>query len=572
MSEDSLNYESQTVVNVFPDAIDLSKEIKYSSYVKARQYTEIFPVTQPPAAYSAGNIGSSVRILLTDPARWLDKKSATLQMQIGGLVVPAASRGSYAILDGPISMISRCNVYVGGQQINSGTVNHLNKITAAVEMNKGSIATYCSDDSALTGGCEKLRSVLLSGDTPTTESFYHALANSPYNFLPLKGADNNTITAPAYATDALGFITYDASRQASGNNVNGYGYSNSASVNSGSQVISIPLSLLHPFFDSYEMLPLFLTKEVVIELFFATPVETFVSDICSGPDAAGTAPVAGPAPAGAAGVPGTKSTITSYSVTNLKLCCDLVNCADEVNDTYKMKAASSEGLMIMYDDYAVGQKPATWTNGGPQQHQAILSTSNLKSMLFFRQSDLVASSQSGFSNTNYMYLGIQNFTCTINNTNMPPNPLSAPQSILAYNMRSRGAIHNQLSNCVANNPYVFYRAETIPTPSLAPAAGAPSVGPDTLLLDLPASITSFMIYNNFEKIHEDIQVANGVSLASAGSMLTVKFTEDVNVGPDNIAAKKAAAILGPALTYNMYAVMTYGKTLVFANGGIQVLG
>jgi hypothetical protein len=322
------------------------------------------------------------------------------------------------------------------------------------------------------------------------------------------------------------------------------------------------------------MLPLFLTKEVVIELFFATPSETFVSDICANADAgdaAGVKPIA--FTAGAAGtlaVPGTSSTIVSYAVTNLKLCCDLVTCADEVNDTYKMKAASSEGLMIMYDDYAVGQKtvPGPWQNGATQTHQAILSTSNLKSMLFFRQSDLVATSQNGWCNSNYMYLGIQNFTCTINNTNMPPNPLMAPQSILAYNMRSRGALHNQLSNCVANNPYVFYRAETAPSGYGDTAATA--VGPLVINADIPASITSFMIFNNFEKIHEDIQVANGVSLASAGSMLSIKFTEDS--GPaGGSAALKATAILGTG-GYTMYAVMTYGKTLVFANGGIQVLG
>jgi hypothetical protein len=142
----------------------------------------------------------------------------------------------------------------------------------------------------------------------------------------------------------------------------------------------------------------------------------------------------------------------------------------------------------------------------------------------------------------------------------------APQSILAYNMRSRGAIHNQLSNCVANNPYVFYRAETAPSGYGADAAHA--VGPLVIAADIPASITSFMIFNNFEKIHEDIQVANGVSLASAGSMLSIKFTEDT---ANAASTAKAAAILGTG-GYTMYAVMTYGKTLVFANGGIQVLG
>jgi hypothetical protein len=81
-------------------------------------------------------------------------------------------------------MLSRVNIYVGGQQINGGTVNNLNKVAAALQINKGSVASYLSDESALMGGCEKLKYVLSSGTVPVTVPFYNSIVDSPYNLLP----------------------------------------------------------------------------------------------------------------------------------------------------------------------------------------------------------------------------------------------------------------------------------------------------------------------------------------------------------------------------------------------------
>ncbi len=65
-------------------------------------------------------------------------------------------------------MIGGVNVvYVAGQQLNGGTINQFGKIACAVQTNEGSIASYCSDESALTGGCEKLKNCLLNTDSPT---------------------------------------------------------------------------------------------------------------------------------------------------------------------------------------------------------------------------------------------------------------------------------------------------------------------------------------------------------------------------------------------------------------------
>lgn len=552
MSETDLSYVSKTILNVLPSELDLTKEIKFSSYVSRREYVEVFPVTQPPPAYDSSNLGTSVRVVLADPSRWLDKRSATLQLDIGSLILPANSAGRFAVLDGPCSMIARTNIYVSGQQINSGTINNLNKIAAAIQMNEGSIASYCSDESSLSGGNSRLLSVFQNMDTPTARSLYQSVADSPYNFLN----DAVGITGvPNFSGDALGFATVAALKAATGDAGQGYyGYSNYNSVSAGKQTVSIPLSVLHPFFDSFEMLPLYLCKEIVIELFFANPQTTFVSDACAN-NAIGVTPTNG-----ANGVLGTPIAITSYAVTNIKVCCDLVTCSAELDDQYKLRAASSEGLIIPYDDYYVSSKSMTYTAAGNVNHQAVLSTNNLKSMLFFRQSDKVATAQNGWSNTNYMYLGIQNYTTTVNNNNIPQNPLSTASSILAYNMRSRGAIHNQLSNCIANNPYVFGKAETIAT--------AVSQDPLVYAADIPASLTSFMIFNNYQKIHEDIDVGNGISLSTAGSMLTVKYSEDS--GP--IATAKANAIIGAGGNYNIYMVMCYGKALIFADGTVQVKG
>jgi hypothetical protein len=225
---------------------------------------------------------------------------------------------------------------------------------------------------------------------------------------------------------------------------------------------------------------------------------------------------------------------------------------------YRLKASSSEGLIIPYDDYAISTKGVTWGSGAPVNHQAILSTNNLKSMIMFRQSDMVASQQNGWSNSSYLYLGIQNYLTTINNNNIPANPLSSPQAILNYNMKNRSSLGNQLSNCIANNPFVFYRSECISDGGVA--------------TDVPSAICSFMIYNNYEKINEDIDVGNGLSLNTAGSCLVMKYSEDSGPGVADEATLKSSALLGATKTYTMYMLMTYGKALVLADGAIAIRG
>ena len=557
MSENDLSYVSKTILNVLPSEIDLTKEIKFSSYVTRREYVEVFPVTAPPASYTNSNLGTSIRIVLADPGRWLDKRSAVLSLDIGNITLPATSTARFACLDGPASCISRCNVYVGGQQINSGTINNLNKIASAIQINEGSIASYLSDESTLTGGNVKLQSILKSGDTPTASSFYQSVCDSPYNFI-VNAVNLQANPATMWTTDALGTVVVPGVKLPTGAGQQGYyGYSDQNHASAGQQTICIPLSVLHPFFNSFEMLPLYLCKEIVLELFFAPPQTTFVSDCCL-TASPGVAPVAGASDATIAA----STPIVSYSVTNVKVCCDLVSCSSELDDQYKLRAASSEGLIIPYDDYYVSSKTITaFQAGGSVNHQAVLSTNNLKSMLFFRQSDNVSTSQNGWSNSNYMYMGIQNFTTTVNNTNIPQNPLSSATSILAYNMRSRGAIHNQLSNCIANDPYVFGRCEVI-SPNTTQRT------PGIWYADTPSSLSSFMIYNNYQKIHEDIDVGNGISLSTAGSMLSVKYTEDNNA----IATAKAIKYLGVGGSYSLYMVMCYGKALIFADGTIQVKG
>ena len=77
-----------------------------------------------------------------------------------------------------------------------------------------------------------------------------------------------------------------------------------------------------------------------------------------------------------------------------------------------------------------------------------------------------------------------------------------------------------------------------------------------------------MIYNNYQKIHEDIDVGNGISLSTAGSMLSVKYTEDNSA----IATAKAGKYFKALGSYSLYMVMCYGKALIFADGTIQIKG
>jgi hypothetical protein len=496
---------------------------------------EVFPSNAGSTInVTSSNLGSSCKIILADPSRWLDKRSGCLVMDIGGLTIttPATQKCNFAVLDGPCAMINKVNVYVNGQMLHSGSISNFNKIATALQVNNGSIASYLSDESALTGGCEKLKYVLTNSTLgcPETQSFYQSVANSPYNLVPLDVSD-------AALFDCQGFLTGDGNHnpKSAAALAAGYGQSMTGYTSTSKQTVSIPLSTLSSFFDAYEMLPLFITREVIIELFWASPTQTFASDYRSA-TALVSAPLA----------------FSGYTIDNLRVCCDLVTCSEEINDLYRLKAASSEGIIIPYDDIAVSA--ITQAFGSNKTQQAVLSTSNLKSLLYFRQADLVHQSQNGWSNSNYCYLGCTNFTVKINNSLTPQAPLVSPQAILTYNMKNRASLNNQLSNCIANNPFVFYRAECIPTAPNATAA------------DIPAALTSFMIYNNFERIFEEIDVGNGVSLANAGSQITVQYTDDP------AAAAKATVLLGAPATYTSYMVMTYGKAIIFADGTTQIRG
>jgi hypothetical protein len=223
-----------------------------------------------------------------------------------------------------------------GQQINGGIINNLNKVACALQINNGSVASYLSDESALMGGCEKLKYVLSNGSVPVTVPFYQTIVDSPYNLLPSDTVANGGIAPPTGNTlkDALGFLTSKGVYLVLGLVMDILIVIMQQKM---IQTVSIPLSTLSPFFDATEMLPLFLCKEAVIELFFAPPAQTFCSSI-------------------AVVATGVSSPVRSFTVSNLKVCYDLITCSDVLNDVYKLKASSSEGLIITYDDYAISTK------------------------------------------------------------------------------------------------------------------------------------------------------------------------------------------------------------------------
>ena len=86
-------------------------------------------------------------------------------------------------------------------------------------------------------------------------------------------------------------------------------------------------------------------------------------------------------------------------------------------------------------------------------------------------------------------------------------------------------------------------------------------------------IVSYFFY--FERIFEEIDVGNGVSLANAGSQITVQYTDDQS--PTNLTKAKGllngdSTFAGAIGSYTSYMLMTYGKAIIFADGTTQIRG
>ncbi len=235
--------------------------------------------------------------------------------------------------------------------------------------------------------------------------------------------------------------------------------------------------------------------------------------------------------------------------------CDLLTVSSELNASFRLMAESEEGIMIPFDDYSVHQNTYPFS-GSARQLQAQLSAANVKSCLFYQQSNLVAGAQNAWSNSNFHYLGLNTFQIQAGNNMVPPQPLMTAEDILIYNSRSRGTIGNQLSSFVAQNPWVSHWSEVAPS----------------TLAGLPSSFTGFFVYTNFENIiNEDGDVIrNGLNLKDANSTLTIKWQE--NSDPGSTADAIQASVLG-ALggQYTAYALLCYQRVCMIKRGVVEII-
>ena len=533
---ESYNYQNETVIDYLPNKVDLNEQLAISSDIKNRRYVEIYPPNQSLSNISSTSMNNVSVFKISSPSEWMDCMNANIVCTVNGVGLPTGAVGNAILLDGKYSLINRVQCTVGGVEVcpaNSQFSTHRN----AKYLNEAFVENYLNDATLLNGGNAKLASVLKNSSLPTGKTLYGDLNASPFNMLDGTAASTAT-NSTAVSKDAYGVITVKNGTALPA----GFGYQNQYIKNTSSQTVTIPLGDLVSLFGIDKYFPLFAVGEVVLTISWNSPVLAFWSDSCT-LDAAGAYSAVAP--------------LSSYALSDIKLTCDLLTCSDALNNAYKMKALSEEGINIVFDDWIVGtSNPFSFTPGSARQMKVELSTSSLKSILFYIQGQN-ENNQNAWSNSHFPYLGIQSFQCMVNNVNYPANPLSNCTDIVLYNNRGRGVINNQLAQFVANNPYVLGRAE-------CQVAGSVN--------DPATAVTSFMIYNNFERIlNENPQLLkNGVDLKSGTSSVTIKWNENNDAANQSNIVKGA---LGSANgQYSAYALCTYQRLFQIARGKVDIIG
>ena len=537
---DNYNYQSETVIDFLPQKADLSEQLLLSSDVKERRYNEFIPInSQSVAGINSTGLNFVSQFRISSVSEWLDLQTANLCFTVGNIVLPAGSAANTVVLDGKYACIDKVTMQVGTSDVVSSN-NAVNKHANIKHLNESFTANYLSD-ALLCGGDAKLCSVLTSSAPPTSASFYGSLGASPQNLLPA----TNTGIAGSLTVDVNGVLIPNVpARQV------GYGYRNSSMQTKGMQSVSIPMAELVSFFAIDKYFPLFLSGEVLINIYWASPVTSFWSDV-----GVYTAAVAGPPAVPASFVP---SSISSYDVTGIKITADMLTCSESLNNSYRLKAMSEEGLNLVYDDILVLVGVPTPFTGSQKTMSANLSTASLKSCLFYTQ-PVQNNVQNSWSNSHMAYLGLSGFSMNLNNKQTPQLPLQTPMDFAMFNLKNKGVNANQLSNFVSSNPYVFCASEVAP-------AGTASNG------DIVPAVTCFMVYSNFEKIlNENMQIVrNGVNLKDGNSSIAVTWNENPDVGA--IATAIREAVLGAKNSYQPYLQCTYQRVLRFANGTVQPIG
>jgi hypothetical protein len=566
----SYQFETTGIQNYLPNELSWERDLLLSQEVLRREYVEIMPPLNKAENISSSNLGSTIEFKFSDPSRWLDTSTLCLIFDVGAITMPASAAQAgqtqecnICMLDGPFAVISRMNVSVGGQSLS--TMNELHKHLSAKYLN-GAMASHVMQEAQLYNpGCAKFVPILEAPTQfQTAPQIYGKLANSLANFPTSVAHGANA----AGAADAMGFVTAQSTSTAA-MTVAGYGYQNSIEGSNAQKTVCIKIGDICPFFQQMRYVPLFLLKDIIFSFYFASPVQAFMCDVGTVANAAADTgdPLVGSPPTWVSG-----QNITSYSVLNCKMTCDLITCSDVLNNRYKMLAASDEGIIMPFDDVAVQSTTFNFTNTGTaRQFQVQLSTANLKSLLFYQQSAETAQSQNGWGNTNFHYLGIQNFQLSANNNSLPVNPISRARELMLYNNRSRGVIGNELSEFVPNNPWIAHGMECAP---LVPTGTTQALKASAAAGSIPASFVAFFVYTNFEKIiNENPDVLkNGMDLKQANSTITIKWNENIYPGAGSPGAGIPVTLLGSATgAYNVHAQMTYQRSLILRNGMIELI-
>lgn len=554
---ESLNYVATGIQDVLPMQLDLSRDLALSSDITRRESVELYPPNRSNEGITSTNSGNTVEIKMSDSQRWVDTSTICLMFDVTNIQAPTAALAAtnfykYNVcqLDGPFACLQRMNVSIGGKTVSSPA--DLNKHMTARWLNKAMASHVIQDAQILNPGCAKLVPILQNPITlQAAKDVYETLSVAPSNF---KIQNASFAKTDDILKDAHGCFTgNNPSTTLSAAFVNaGYGHSNAAYPDFGTQQVCIRLADVCPIFEQARFLPLFLLKDIIFSYYFAGPKTAFMTDLAQVTNAS-TDTVAAP------DVFVSNIDLYSYDVVNIKMVADLLTVSDQLNNSYRMMAASSEGLMIPFFDVQV--KTATVKFGASaEQMQAQLSTANLKSVLWYRQATGISQNQAAWSNSNFFYNGVSDLQLLCNNSNIPANPLHSPSDIILYNARSKGVIGNELANFVVANPYINHLMEA----GLVAGAEASS---------LPIGFVAWMFYCNVERvINENPEILrNGENLKGASGQITVKWQDNTEAGGAG-AAIQAALSVGTSGTYNAYALMEFQRVLEIKNSFIDILG
>ena len=334
---ESYSYESQSIVDYIPGELDLSAQLRLSSDVLRREQVDIAPAA--PSIHGISQITTSnvVDITIADPARWIDPSTTYLKFDVGNIRVPAPPTGTtananFCVLDGPFANINKINVALGGGVAPVFNMNDVNKVMNARYTNQAMEKAYVTDGQLLNPGCSKY--VPIIGNTfevPTSKDYYSNLASMPGNFTMVSGSSaiGGAVTPNDTLLDGLGFMTGEP--QANLNQY--YGYKNSYEPGQSTHTVSIKLGDLVPFFSTNKYLPLFLFNSIKISIWFAPPSTAFCSDYSTINTASSDV---------------TPGTIYSYDVDNIRIVTDLITCSDVLNNAFRMRANSEDGIVIPF--------------------------------------------------------------------------------------------------------------------------------------------------------------------------------------------------------------------------------